>query len=142
MRRKVPVKRFTKMIMALLLLIAFNNHGSAGDAPGRTPEQGQHADPLRTHPEVYKQVNERIRNIVARHFDVPAGSINMAVPLVKQNIAADELDIVEIIMAVEAAFVVTISNKDLNDKKGNVTSSISVKNLADVVYRKKISSAE
>ena len=66
----------------------------------------------------------------------------MAVPLVKQNIAADELDIVEIIMAVEAAFVVTISNKDLNDKKGNVTSSISVKNLADVVYRKKISSAE
>ena len=142
MRRKVLVKRFTKMIMALLLLIAFNNHGSAGDAPGRTPEQGQHADPLRTHPEVYKQVNERIRNIVARHFDVPTGSIDAAAPLVKQNISADELDIVEIIMAVEAAFVVTISNEDLNGGTDDITSTVSVKNLADAVYKKKMSHAE
>ena len=142
MRRKVPVKRFTKMIMALLLLIAFNNHGSAGDAPGRTPEQGQHADPLRTHPEVYKQVNERIRNIVARHFNVPTGSIDAAAPLVKQNISADELDIVEIIMAVEAAIVVTISNEDLNGRTDDITSTVSVKNLSDVVYKKKMSHAE
>ena len=136
------MKRCTKMIIAVGLLITFNHYGIADDTPLLTPEQGQRADSQLAHPEVYKQVSERIRSIVARHFDVPAGNIDAAVPLVKQNIAADELDIVEIIMAVEAAFVVTISNKDLNDKTDSITSTISVKNLADVVYKKKMSHAE
>ena len=130
------------MIIAVGLLITFNHYGIADDTPLLTPEQGQRSDPLRTHPEVYKQVNERIRNIVARHFDVPTGSIDAAAPLVKQNISADELDIVEIIMAVEAAFVVTISNEDLNGRTDDITSTVSVKNLSDVVYKKKMSHAE
>lgn len=78
----------------------------------------------------YKQIVERISVIVGRQLDLNINEVNIDVPLSKQKKAADELDVVEIIMNVEDAF-----NIEINDEE--VSRDVSVKKLADIVQKKK-----
>ena len=48
----------------------------------------------------YQRIVERIRGIVGSQLDLDVREVEMDVPLSKQKKAADELDVVEIIMAV------------------------------------------
>jgi acyl carrier protein len=82
-----------------------------------------------TSPE-YQQIVKRISGIVGKQLDLNVSEVNIDLPLSKQKKAADELDLVEIIMEVEAAF-----NIEINDKE--VSRDLSVKKLADIVSKKK-----
>lgn len=81
-------------------------------------------------PDEYQQIVERIREIVGNQLDLNAGQVDVDVPLSKQKKAADELDVVEIVMTVEEAFNIEIKDEE-------ASKDLSVKKLADIVSRKK-----
>ena len=77
-----------------------------------------------------QEIVERIRDIVGRQLNLNSGEVDIDVPLSKQKKAADELDVVEIIMNVEDAFNIEIKDEE-------VSRDVSVKKLADIVSKKK-----
>ena len=85
----------------------------------------------------YEQIKKRIVDIVAKQLGIESKEINVDAPLSKQKIAADELDVVEIIMNVEDAFSVEIKDFDDDAKVKDIPNAVSVKKLADIVFEKK-----
>ena len=79
----------------------------------------------------YQRIVERISGIVGKQLDLNEHEIDVDVPLSKQKKAADELDVVEIIMNVEEAFNIEIKDEEVSVR------DLSVKNLADIVSQKK-----
>ena len=79
----------------------------------------------------YQRILERISAIVGKQLDLNVREVDVDVPLSKQKKAADELDVVEIIMNVEEAFNIEIKDEEVGVK------DLSVKKLADIVSQKK-----
>jgi acyl carrier protein len=78
-----------------------------------------------------------VRNIVAKQLSLDAGAVDVDLPLSKQKAAADELDVVEIIMNIEDTFGIEIKDEEVGTAKGNFQDEVSVRKLADIVARKK-----
>ena len=78
---------------------------------------------------------ERIRSEVAKILNKDSAQIDVAKPLVAQG--ADELDIVEIVLAVEEAFEVEIPESAIGEDVGEVSKSLTVQNLAEIVSKQK-----
>jgi acyl carrier protein len=72
---------------------------------------------------------DRVRSEVATILQKESAQINVATPLVTQG--ADDLDIVEIVMAVEDAFKVEIPDSDISE----ASKSLTVQKLAEIVSR-------
>lgn len=83
------------------------------------------------------RIVEKVRTIAAEVLGVKAGDIQVDVPLSKQKAAADELDLVEIVMALEDAFGIEIRDEDLGGAPAEFTATTSVRKLAGIVARKK-----
>ena len=79
----------------------------------------------------YQRIVERISGIVGKQLDLNESEVDVDAPLSKQKKAADELDVVEIIMNVEQAFNIEISDEEFGGR------DLSVKELADIVSKKK-----
>lgn len=79
----------------------------------------------------YQRTLERISTIVGKQLDLNVREVDVDVPLSKQKKAADELDVVEIIMNVEEAFNIEIKDEEVGVK------DLSVKKLADIVSQQK-----
>lgn len=93
--------------------------------------------PIRSVSSDDEQILSRIRNIVAKQLSLDASAIDVDVPLSKQKVAADELDVVEIIMNVEDAFGIEIKDEEVSNPEGRLNDDLSVRKLADIVVRKK-----
>ena len=78
----------------------------------------------------HKRIVERISEIVGNQLDLDVRDVDEDLPLSKQKKGADELDVVEIIMTVEAAFNIKIKDEE-------VSRDLTVKELADIVSKKK-----
>ena len=76
---------------------------------------------------------ERVRSEVATILNKDATKIDVAKPLVTQG--ADELDIVEIVMALEEAFNVEIPGSVIGDKVGEVSKTLTVEKLVEIVAK-------
>ncbi len=85
----------------------------------------------------YEQIKKRIVDIVAKQLGIESKDIYSDAPLSKQKIAADELDVVEIIMNVEDAFNIEIKEIDDGAKVKDIPNAVSIKKLSDIVYEKK-----
>jgi acyl carrier protein len=83
------------------------------------------------------KVVEKVRAIAADILGVKPADIDVDVPLSKQKAAADELDLVEIVMAIEDAFGTEIADADLGGTPAQFTATTSVRKLAGIVERKK-----
>jgi acyl carrier protein len=79
------------------------------------------------------QTVERVREEVAKILKKEATQIDVGKPLGAQG--ADELDIVEVVMAVEEAFKVQIPDSALEEKPGEVAKTLTVQKLADIVTK-------
>jgi acyl carrier protein len=104
-----------KTLSILSLLVALLQAG-CGNATLHQPE--------------YQRIVERISGIVGQQLDLDVSEVDVDVPL-KQKKAADELDVVEIIINVEEAFNIEITDDEV------VSRDLSVKKLADIVSKKK-----
>ena len=78
----------------------------------------------------YQRIVEKITEIVGTQLDLDVRDVDADLPLSKQKKAADELDVVEIILTVETAFNIEIKDED-------VGGDLSVRKLADIVSKKK-----
>jgi acyl carrier protein len=80
-----------------------------------------------------KQTLERVRSEVATILKKDAAKIDVERPLVAQG--ADDLDIVEIVMALEEAFGVEIPDSALGENVSEATKTLTVQELAQIVTR-------
>lgn len=84
-----------------------------------------------------QQIVDKIREIVAKQLGVEQRTVDVGAPLSGQKVAADELDVVEIIMSVEEAFGVEIKDEEISGPDGDIDRGLSVNRLAQVVSGKK-----
>ncbi len=80
-----------------------------------------------------QQTVDRVRSEVATILKKNSTQIDVAKPLVAQG--ADELDIVEIVMAVEEAFKVDIPDSAIGENVGEASKTLTVQKLAEIVSR-------
>ena len=80
-----------------------------------------------------QQTVDRVRSEVATVLKKDAAQIDVTTPLAAQG--ADELDIVEIVMAVEEAFKVEIPDSEVDENVGEVSKTLTVQKLAEIVAR-------
>ena len=76
---------------------------------------------------------DRVRSEVATILMKDSSQIDVTRPLVAQG--ADELDIVEIVMAVEEAFGVEIPDSAIGENVGEVSKTLTVQKLAEIVSK-------
>jgi acyl carrier protein len=84
-----------------------------------------------------RQVVTEIRDIVAKVLSIEPEAVDVSAPLSKQKAAADELDVLEIVMGVEESFGVEIRDEEITGESGEISEDLSVKKLADIVSNKK-----
>ena len=80
-----------------------------------------------------RQTLERVRSEVATILNKDSAQINLTMPLVEQG--ADELDVVEIVMALEEAFNVEIPDSAIGENAAEVSKTLTVQKLAEIVTR-------
>lgn len=74
---------------------------------------------------------EKIRQEVAKSLKKDVSQIDVRKPLGDQGV--DELDIVEIVVAVEKAFKIEIPDSAVGEKPGEIAKTLTVQKLADIV---------
>jgi acyl carrier protein len=79
---------------------------------------------------------EQVRKIAADILRVKPRDIAVDVPLSKQKFRADDLDMVEIVMALEEAHKMEIPDNELGRDKKEIVSTMTVRKLAEIVARK------
>jgi len=121
------------LITTLSLLSGCDNKShsrtSNPKADGDKPTQSVSSD--------YEQILSEVRGIVAKQLTLDASAVDVDAPLSKQKVAADELDVVEIIMNVEESFGVEIKDEEISNPEGHLKDDLSVRKLADIVAKKK-----
>jgi len=80
-----------------------------------------------------QQTVDRVRSEVATILKKDSAQVDVAKPLVAQG--ADELDVVEIVMAVEEAFRVQIPNSAIGENVGEASKTLTVQKLAEIVAK-------
>ena len=81
-----------------------------------------------------EKVVDRVRTEVATILKKDAAQIDVTKPLVAQG--ADELDIVEIVMAVEEAFKVEIPDSSIGENVNEASKTLTVAKLAEIVSQR------
>lgn len=119
-------------VLAPLLL------GGCGNAPPHQPSESKPTEvaPVQSASADYQQILEKISGIVGKQLDLNVRDVDVNLPLSKQKKAADELDVVEIIMTVEEAFGIEIKDEEVGGSLGEVSKDLSVKKLADIVSKR------
>ena len=81
----------------------------------------------------------KVRKIVAHNLELPVAEVSGDAPLSALRKPADDLAVVEIVLALEEAFRIEISDQDLEDATGGAApgdvSHISVRTLAEIIER-------
>ena len=123
-------------ILSLLVLLLQASCGSA--IPDKFSEgKPKDVDSGKSTATEYQQIVETIRSIVGKQLDLNAREVDVDAPLSRQKKAADELDVVEIVMHVEETFHIEISDEEVGGSMEEVSRELSVKKLADLVSKKK-----
>jgi acyl carrier protein len=79
------------------------------------------------------RITNKIARIFGEQFGINSKAIDVSASLDDQKIDADELDVVELVMAVEEEFDIDIEDEELDD----LTKSLSVNSFADLVASKR-----
>lgn len=125
--------------LSLICLTALTLVACRDKAPSTGPGDNRTAD-VRTQSNQFdnRQVETDIRNIVAKVLHIEPDAVDVNAPLSKQKVAADELDVLEIVMLIEEASGVEIKDEEIANERGGISEDLSVKKLAVIVAGKKI----
>jgi acyl carrier protein len=131
---------------AWLLLIALAIAGGAScskrSAPpesGAAPERPQAVRPPPP-PQATAATTAKVRAVVAEMLEVPVSAISDDMPLAQAPKPADDLAIVEIVLALEETFKIELPDQELEEAAGHklaadIAQHISVRKLATIVER-------
>lgn len=84
-----------------------------------------------------REVLTRVTGIVAELLNLKPEEVDVDAPLSKQKNPADELDVVEIVLTVEDAYDIEISDEEIGGTVEQVTRELTVRKLADIVVKKR-----
>ena len=128
-----------KTTLSLLSVLVPLLQGGCGNATHRQPSERRPREvaPVQSASSDYQRIVERISDIVGKQLDLNVHDVDVDVPLSKQKKAADELDIVEIVMNVEEAFGIEIKDEEVGESLEEVGRDLTIKKLADIVSKKK-----
>ena len=76
---------------------------------------------------------ERVKAVVAKSLKTNSAKLDVQKPLARQEIKIDELDLVELVMAIEEEFKVEIPDTSLDGKPADVVKTLSIEKLAQIV---------
>lgn len=116
-------------VLTILLQAGCSKPAEAPSAPARSTQT--QVSTATTEPEI----TDRIRKEVAGILKKKESDIDIAKPL--SSYGADDLDIVEIIMATEEAFAVEIPDEALGEKFRDAAKTLTIQKLAAIVAEKK-----
>jgi len=123
-----------------LLMLCLAAAVTAATPDSARPEQRAAAPKATTGGKAVRSVDakllERVRKIAADILRVKPRDIAVDVPLSNQKFRADDLDMVEIVMALEEAYKMEIPDNELGRDSKEVMSTMSVRKLAEIVARK------
>ena len=122
--------------LAMTLIAAASLLSGCGTFSQTSNSKAQGDKPTRSASSDYEQILSGIRNIVAKQLNLDASAIDVNVPLSKQKVAADELDVIEIIMSVEETFDIEIKDEEVSNPEGHLKDDLSVRKLVDLVVQK------
>jgi len=110
----------------------------AADSPKANAPSGSPAAKAtpRAVPADRQQLEDRIRELTAGVLGLAPAEVDVAAPLSKQKVAADELDTVEIVLEIEEAFGVEIADEEISGPNGELLADLSVRKLAEIVGAK------
>ena len=124
-----------------LLMLCLAAAVTAATPDSARPEQRAAAPKATTGSNVVRSVDakllEQVRKIAADILRVKPRDIAVDVPLSKQKFRADDLDMVEIVMALEEAYKMEIRDNELGRDNKEIVSTMSVRKLAEIVARKR-----
>ena len=128
------IKTFSVLSVVALLL-----HTGCGSATPNQPSESKTKEvrSAESATSEYQRIVESISRIVGKQLGLNVREVDVDVPLSKQKKAADDLDVVEIIMKVEEAFNIEIKDEEVGESLQEVGRELSVKKLADIVSKKK-----
>ena len=131
--------RLIKTTLMLAGALAPLWQAGCGNPPPRQPAESRSREVAHAQsaPPDYQRTLEEIGGIVGKQLDLDAREVDVDAPLSKQKKAADELDVVEIIMHVEEAFGIEIRDEEVGESSGEFGRDLSVKKLADIVSKKR-----
>src|SRR5688572_10413468 len=107
-------------LLSVALIIAVVLCAGCGNKSQTSQPKAEGAKSTRAGSSEYEAILRGTRNIVAKQLRVDADDIDVDVPLSKQRVAADDLDVVEIIMAVEETFGVEIKDEEVSHPEGHL----------------------
>ena len=126
--------------LAIALLAAcslLSGCGNKSHSPTSNPKADGDKQKTQSVSSDYGQILSGVRDIVAKQLSLEASAVDVDVPLSKQKVAADELDVVEIIMNVEETFGIEIKDEEVSLPEGQLQDDLSVRKLVDIVAKKK-----
>ncbi|HEX7176615.1 MAG TPA: hypothetical protein VF240_15225 [Pyrinomonadaceae bacterium] len=128
-----------KTALTLASVLAPLLQAGCGSAPPHRPSESKPrvVAPAQSASSDHQRIVEKISAIVAKQLDLEVREVDVNVPLSKQKKAADELDVVEIVMNVEDAFGIEIKDEEIGESLEVVSRDLSVKKLADIVSKKR-----
>jgi acyl carrier protein len=121
----------TVFLFLMGVLFLTNIRTAALKARGFRPEP--RVEIFRGNPADKSEILKRVRAEAAEMLNKSPGEVVLSQPLSEQG--ADELDMVEIVMALEEAFGIRIPEEPLMEKEGNFRKDLTVEILADEVSR-------
>ncbi len=127
-----------KTTLSILILLAFLTQAGCKRIPPPPSEgKSKQAGSTQSASSDRQQIVETIRAIVAEQLSLTVSEVDVDSPLFKQRKAADDLDLVEIIMNVENAFNIEIKDEEVGVSLEEIGGNLSVNKLADIVSSKK-----
>jgi acyl carrier protein len=120
---------------ALIIVPILSGCGSAETGPETAPTRVEASvGPKDDRSEPHRQRIEKIREIVARQYDVNPRELDSEKPLLAYG---DELNVVEVVMEIEETYRITIPDDRIMDKAAvgsvGIHKDLSIRKLADVV---------
>ena len=129
-----------RLAAALLLTLTCLVTAACTRPGGTTPPRASNSPAAKARaqavPADRQQLENRIRELAAEVLGVAPEEVDVAAPLSKQKVAADELDTVEIVMEIEETFGVEIADADISGPDGELRADMSIRKLAEIVAAK------
>ena len=126
------------ILSSISTALAFVQAGCLSGRPSAPPvANSSGVEQIRSNSHDSREVVSGVTKIVAEILNLKPEEVDAEAPLAKQKNAADELDLVEMVMGVEEAYNIEIKDEELGATPEDMLKGLTVGKLAEVVIKKR-----